>query len=144
MKKILIPTDGSEATDEAAKFVAEQAGAFDSEVHIICIQEMTGPQGGVTGPRVYHPENEELIEQYMDSVEEQLDSDTDTVREVRKGISVATEIVDYATREDIDHIVMSTTGKTGAKRILVGSVAEEVVRNANCPVTTIKNESDEG
>lgn len=143
MKKILIPTDGGEATDRAAEFVAEQAEAFDSEVHIICIQEMTGPQGGVTGPRVYNPENEELIEQYIESVEQQLDSDIDTVKEVRKGMSAATEIVDYATREEIDHIVMGTTGKTGAKRILVGSVAEEVVRNANCPVTTVKYESDE-
>lgn len=143
MNKILIPTDGSDATEKAAEFVSKQSKIFDSEVHILCIQEMTGPQGGVTGPRVYNPENEEVIKEHINLVQDQLDSDTDVVKETRKGMSVDTEIIDYANQNDIDHIVMGTTGKTGATRILVGSVAEKVVRKSSCPVTTVKVNSKE-
>lgn len=139
MNKILIPTDGSKATNKAAKFVSKQTEVFDSEVHIICIQKMTGPQGGVTGPRVYKPDSEELIEDYMNSVEDHLDSDTEVIKNTKKGTSVASEIIEYANNEDIGHIVMGTTGKTGAERILAGSVAEKVVRKADCPVTTVKS-----
>ena len=143
MNKILIPTDGTNATKRAAEFVLEQSEAFDSEVHILCVQEMTGPQGGVTGPRVYNPEKQEVIDEYIALVEDELSFDTDVVKETRKGMSVDNEIIDYAGQNDIDHIVMGTTGKTRATRILVGNVAEKVSRKSECPVTTVKSDSVE-
>jgi nucleotide-binding universal stress UspA family protein len=50
----------------------------------------------------------------------------------------ATEIVALAEEENVDLIVMGTHGRTGIKRLLMGSVAEAVVRRASCPVFTYK------
>lgn len=49
-----------------------------------------------------------------------------------------TEIVDYAKRMGADLIVMSSHGRTGLKRILLGSVAERVARTAECPVMIVR------
>lgn len=51
------------------------------------------------------------------------------------------QIVKYAKENDIDLIVMGTHGRTGLRRVLMGSVAEGVVRNAECPVLAIKSDS---
>ena len=48
------------------------------------------------------------------------------------------EIVDLADREQVDLIVMGTHGRTGLSRLLMGSIAEGVLRNAKCPVLTVK------
>ena len=50
-------------------------------------------------------------------------------------------IVHYANENDVDLIVVGTHGRTGLRRVLMGSVAEAVVRNANCPVLAIKAEA---
>lgn len=61
-------------------------------------------------------------------------------REVRVGVDFR-EIIDYAAKQDIDLIVMATHGRTGLAHVLLGSVAEKVVRKAPCPVLTIKHPS---
>ena len=50
-----------------------------------------------------------------------------------------TSIIDVAIDEKADMIVMGTTGRTGIKRLIMGSVAEEVCRKAPCPVLTVKS-----
>ena len=50
----------------------------------------------------------------------------------------ATEIVRLAEQERVDLIVMATTGRTGLRRVLMGSVAEAIVRQATCPVLSLK------
>jgi nucleotide-binding universal stress UspA family protein len=52
--------------------------------------------------------------------------------------SPAAAIIELAEREDVELIVMATHGRTGLLRVLMGSVAEEVVRKAKCPVLTVK------
>ena len=49
------------------------------------------------------------------------------------------EIVTASRRHNVDLIVMGTHGRTGLQQMLIGSVAEKVVRNANCPVLTVKH-----
>jgi nucleotide-binding universal stress UspA family protein len=57
--------------------------------------------------------------------------------------SPASAIVHLAERENVDMIVMPTHGRTGLLRLLMGSVAEEVVRKAKCPVLTVKATAQE-
>ena len=52
--------------------------------------------------------------------------------------SVASEIVDYADKLDVDLIIVGTRGRSGLKRMLLGSVASEVVKYADCPILIIK------
>jgi nucleotide-binding universal stress UspA family protein len=66
-------------------------------------------------------------------------------RGVIRGL-IAPQIVDYANNQDIDLIVMGTHGRRGVAHLLLGSVAEHVVRTADCPVLTVRTEhrADEG
>lgn len=50
------------------------------------------------------------------------------------------EIIDYARNEKIDLIVLGTHGRSGFKRLWIGSVAEKVVRSARCPVLTVRSQ----
>ena len=52
--------------------------------------------------------------------------------------SVASEIVDYADKLDVDLIIVGTRGRSGLNRMLLGSVASEVVKYADCPILIIK------
>ena len=54
----------------------------------------------------------------------------------------AQRIVEYANENDVDLIVIGTHGHTGLRRVLMGSVAESVVRKAECPVLAIKTQVD--
>jgi nucleotide-binding universal stress UspA family protein len=58
---------------------------------------------------------------------------------MRKSDNPADEIVQYARSEDIDLIVMGTHGRMGIAHLLLGSVAEHVVRAAACPVLTMRD-----
>ena len=64
------------------------------------------------------------------------------VQEQVEGAAPADQIVAYADDADIDLIVMGTHGRRGVERLMIGSVAEDVVRTAPCPVFTIRNESE--
>jgi nucleotide-binding universal stress UspA family protein len=55
--------------------------------------------------------------------------------------SPASMIVEFAQEHNVDLIVMGTHGRTGWRRIAMGSVAESVVRNVDCPVLAIKSET---
>ncbi|MGH9464958.1 MAG: universal stress protein, partial [Thermoanaerobaculia bacterium] len=56
----------------------------------------------------------------------------------RRGYSAGVVILEYAAEMEAELIVLGTHGRRGAQRLLLGSVAEEVVRYANCPVLTVR------
>jgi nucleotide-binding universal stress UspA family protein len=58
--------------------------------------------------------------------------------EVRRG-DPATEIVKYANEHHVDMIILTTHGRSGISRLLMGSVAEHVIRKAHCPVLTLRS-----
>jgi len=62
--------------------------------------------------------------------------------EVRRDVAAAPAILGYASDQDADLIIMGTHGRRGVRRLLMGSVAEEVVRRANRPVMTVRKEED--
>ena len=67
------------------------------------------------------------------------ENDKPIVREVRVGAAFM-EIIDYARGNEIDLIVIGTHGRSGLMHILMGSVAERIVRKSPCPVLTVKPE----
>jgi len=62
------------------------------------------------------------------------------VTSIKRGISAAPIILEYASDNNMDVIVMGTHGRRGLGHLLLGSIAEEVVRMAECPVFTIREE----
>lgn len=141
-KRILFATDFSETAGAALEYassLARDAGATLYIVHVghfrVANTDWSSFGLGTSG---YVPELDNLEE-----VRNRLSATTPTVSGVccehryLEG-DPADEIVDFARRQNIDLVVMGTHGRTGLNHVLLGSVAEAVVRRANCPVLTVK------
>lgn len=131
--KILVPIDFSPQSKAAlgyAEAFAQQSGAELLVVHIIDpkIQDLKGLNRDDTLVALYEalhalkPADEKIECSYQ----------------IVEG-AAAKSIVDLANEEQAEMIVMGTHGRTGMKRLVMGSVAEAVVRNAKCPVLTLRD-----
>lgn len=140
-KKILFPTDfspGSEAALEMATALARDSGATLLIAHVEEIPLATG--GAEFLYSVPEPATEEIREMLHDVVPK--DANVPYEHHLLAG-DVATAIVDFSESENVDMIVLGTHGRRGLTRLLMGSVAELVVRRAKCPVLTIKQPARE-
>ena len=134
--KILVPVDFSEGSDLAldwATVLARDTGATLLLVHVEVIPLTAG--GGEYVYAVPEPPTAELAEKLEKVVPK--DPSVPVVHRMLTG-DPASAILRTAGREDVDLIVMGTHGRRGITRLLMGSVAEEVVRKAPCPVLTVK------
>ena len=128
----------------ATKYACELATKFDAELHILHTLEThlasTPNFGfGLDLPK-YVSESKAAAEKSMTSV---LDPKWAEGRKVIQAVvegSPKVEIVRYARKQNIDLIVLATHGRTGLPHVLMGSVAETVVRTAPCPVLTMRPE----
>jgi nucleotide-binding universal stress UspA family protein len=142
-KKVLCAIDFSEFTNQIITYASEIAKRFDSELHLIHVipnlNYFTPYESFLT------PENLVAIERNIEGeVERDFDKITKKLempvkRVVKTGVTFV-EIIDYIKTEGIDLVVMGTHGKSGIEHILIGSVAEKVVRKSPCPVLTIRPE----
>ena len=144
LQKILLPTDFSNYSAAATKYACELATKFDAELHILHTLEshlsLTPNFGmGLDLPK-YVSESKAAAEKSLAGV---LDSKWSAGRTVVKAIvegSPQVEIIGYARKHNIDLIVLATHGRTGLSHVLMGSVAESVVRTAPCPVLPVRPE----
>lgn len=136
-KKILFPTDFSTSSDAGLEQATSLARDTGATLLILHVEEPPAAYGG--GEMYYgvlEPDNSE-INRMLEAV---LPHDSSVPYEHRMVIGdPATEIVRVADEEKVDLIVLGTHGRTGLKRLLMGSVAESVVRHASCPVLTFKH-----
>jgi len=137
-KKILIPTDGSDNTKEAIVKGLEMAKIMDAEVTALYIVDQTSfinfPMDStiVSVYSLLEKEGREAVE-FVKSEGAKLGVKVAT--KVEEG-SPARKIVDASRMHDL--VVMGTLGRTGISKILLGSVAERVVRFADCPVLVVR------
>ncbi len=140
-EKILFPTDFSTSSDAGLEFASALARDLGAKMIIVHVEEPPVVYG--TGEMYYgipNPDSEAL----MDMLEAVKPTDPSVPYEHRLVTGdPATEIVRLAEDNDVDMIVMGTHGRTGLRRILMGSVAEAVVRRAACPVLTFKAPREE-
>jgi nucleotide-binding universal stress UspA family protein len=144
LQRILHPTDFSEHASHALHYALELSDRFDAELHLLHVLEVhvsSTPQFGMglALPSNFH-ESEEAAERALDKL---LDPDWAASHRVvpatRQG-NAFVEVIRYARDQEIDVIVLSTHGRTGLSHILMGSVAERVVRKSPCPVLTVRPE----
>jgi nucleotide-binding universal stress UspA family protein len=135
-KKILFPTDFSTVSDDALRFAAMLARDTGATLHIVHVEEPpTAYGGGETYYGVPEPDTGAL-NRMLEAVKP---DDPKVAYEQHLLIgNPADEVIEYAKREQVDMIVMASHGRTGVLRFLMGSVAERVVREAPCPVVTVK------
>jgi universal stress protein A len=134
--KILFATDFSPASDAALKYATALARDSGATLIITHIEELPLPYAGgemyLAQPVYPNPE----VRKMLDAV---VPSDKSVRYEHRLVMGTAAEdIVRTADEEHADLIVIGTHGRTGLRRVLMGSVAEGVMRHASCPVLTIK------
>jgi universal stress protein A len=135
-KKILFPTDFSTSSDAGLEQATSLARDTGASLLIVHVEEPPAAYGG--GEMYYgvlEPDNTELVKM----LEAVVPHDANVPYEHRMLMGdPATEIVRLADEEKVDLIVMGTHGRGGLRRLLMGSVAESVVRHANCPVFSFK------
>jgi universal stress protein A len=145
IRRILFPTDFSEPAEYAWPYALTFAQEFGAEVHLL---HVVAPPPRLTEAYTVTFDPEATVQALMVEASASLDGQVEAAksrglifrREVRVGVDYR-EIIDYTTKHDIDLIVMATHGRTGLAHVLLGSVAEKVVRKAACPVLTIKHPS---
>jgi nucleotide-binding universal stress UspA family protein len=144
LNRILVPTDFSETADAALAYAKDLATRLGASLHLVHVY--ADPYSAAAyAPEVYTSVPPEVRQRALEEVQERLLERLDTSEEyqfrgtrgVVRGL-VAPQIVSYATSQDIDLIVMGTHGRRGVAHLLLGSVAEHVVRTAGCPVLTVR------
>ncbi|MFN0020203.1 MAG: universal stress protein [Pirellulaceae bacterium] len=136
LRRILVPIDfspGSEAALEMATSIARDSGGTLILAHVEVIPLSAG--GGEYLYALPEPPTEELLARLNAVVLP--DANIPVERRLLAG-DPADAIIRLAQTEDVDMIVMGTHGRRGLTRLLMGSVAEVVVRAAPCPVLTVK------
>src|SRR5688572_20762627 len=135
-KKILYPTDFSKSSDAGMHVATALARDTGAKLLIIHVEE---PPAAYGGGEMYYGLPEPDLQAIQRMLSDVVPTDTQVTYEHRLVTGdPATEIVRLAKEEDVDLIVMGTHGRTGLRRMLMGSVAEAVVRHAECPVFTLK------
>ena len=135
LARILVPTDFSAPSEAALTYGRELANRFDAALHLIHIAENPFLRAVVGDRRSL----EEAAMRWLQDRLTDADRRRGAVAIVEHSDEPADEILRYAKSANIDLIVMGTHGRTGLARIVLGSVAEAVVRAAPCPVLTVRS-----
>lgn len=143
-EKILLTTDGSEGAEAAVEYAEDLAKKYDAELHVLFVLEIgVNTSIGAVSDLMSELEKTgrlgEVGEESVESIEKELGSEVDSETHVSRGVPHE-EITGYADENDIDLIVMSSHGRTGLDRVLLGSVTEKVLRSSNIPVLTVNRE----
>lgn len=139
-ERILVPTDGSAGTTHVALQAIDLAEQYDATLYTLYVVDgdtRTLLSGG-------GDELRDRGRRAVDRVAKLAEShDVEAITEIREGDPART-ILDYAGEVGANVIVAGTHGRSGVERRVIGSVAERLVRHANCPVMTVRlPETDE-
>ena len=142
IKKVLVPIDFSDYSKNSLRYAVNFAKQFNAEIYLIYVVE----------PVIYPPDFSmgqiaipSVNAEWDERAKVELDNLAKT--EIPEGVNVKTilkngkpflEIIDTASEENIDLIIIATHGHTGMEHLLFGSTAEKVVRKAPCPVLTLR------
>jgi nucleotide-binding universal stress UspA family protein len=146
-KKILLPTDGSEYANKAAKhaiWIASLNGAELVALNVIETSSLVGlpAEDLIVRIKVMLKEEGRKSLEEISKLAEESKTENECQEEVKLNLiteegSPADIIVKKIKEENIDLVVMGTSGKHGLDRFLLGSVTENVVRSAPCPVLVV-------
>lgn len=136
IERVVVATDGSESVARAVEVATDLADRFEAEVHALYVVAEDDLAGAPDDVRPAMRESlTERGEQALGEVESAADSRVTTV--IRTG-HPANEIIEYAREIDADVVAIGTRGRHGEHRLLLGSVAEEVVRRCPIPVLSVR------
>ena len=143
LRKVLYPTDFSEASLEALKYAVSFARSSQAKLILMHVINEKIYSEGLSLARVSAPEalGQEMAAEASRQLKMLIPADE------RKGLNVEmvtlsgspfAEIIRYAKENGVDMIVIGTAGRSGVEHMMFGSTAEKVVRKAHCPVLSVK------
>ena len=148
LKTVLVPTDFSDASESALRYGKAMAAAFGASLHVVHVME----------DLLAHAWAAEVYVSSMPQLRDEIERESRQrlaallTDEERRAHRVETallagnpflEIIRYAKAHDVDLIVMGTHGRGPIAHMLLGSVAEKVVRKSPCPVLTVREAQHE-
>ncbi|MGE3704048.1 MAG: universal stress protein [Vicinamibacterales bacterium] len=133
LKRILVPSDFSECSNAALSYAREFAKLVGSRLYVLHVPGRTGENFEADFP--LGPFEHSAAAQAMTSAVDPEGQKPEFA--IRIG-APAEEIIRYASDRDIDLIVMGTHGRTGVSHLLMGSVAEQVLRASKCAVLVVR------
>jgi nucleotide-binding universal stress UspA family protein len=144
LKNVLVATDFGETSDAALTYGRDLARTFGARLHVLHVAENVVVRYANEMSMAFLPELQTQIEEEARKNIEALVSDEDKKAlnaraAVITSVRAAEAIVQYASDHAIDLIVMGTHGRQGFDHLVMGSVAERVVRTAPCPVLTVRH-----
>jgi nucleotide-binding universal stress UspA family protein len=144
IRSILAPTDFSHHAEAALRYAAALAERLDATLHLLHVLADVVPVGPdplliPSYPPEYYAESEAQSREALGHVLDAIEPKPPAVETAVRWGEAVDGIVGYAADRHIDLIVVATHGRTGLGHALLGSVAERIVREAPCPVLTIRN-----
>lgn len=144
IEKILFPTDFSSCADRALDYALVFARRYGAQLHML--HAVVLHEDDPRNPDQRFPDFTEIHQRLAEIAGDRMDATIESrqteglqiVKAQERGVAAAPVILQYAADNDIDLIVMGTHGRRGLEHLLLGSVAEEVVRRAPCPVMTVR------
>ncbi len=142
IKSILFPTDFSEGSAEALKYAVEFANRYGAKLYVLHVIYDVAKASGFYVP---HVSMDAIYKEIQEGAKKELDNfgvnELSGLKNVERIVQTGVpyqEIMNCAVKNKIDIIIIGTHGRTGIDRILFGSTAAQVVRNAPCPVLTVR------
>jgi nucleotide-binding universal stress UspA family protein len=147
LKHVLVATDFSEVSASALEYGRQLARLGEGTLHVLHVVDdikmvLAYADAGVAGlaPAELQTEIEASARRRLEAAVDECDRrELHAVTALRVGHNPAREVVDYAAANAIDLIVVGATGRGALNRLLMGSVADKVMRHAPCPVLAIRH-----
>ncbi|WP_417550306.1 universal stress protein [Methylophaga sp.] len=142
MKKILCATDGSHSAEKAVEFAIELALLAKAELTFIHVIRPTGEDVSKT-----HFWDFNMLRAADDQIQMELQKAFDKAFQrglgsasctTVQGHNTAAAIINFADLNEHDHVITGSVGRTGVSKVLLGSIAEQVISKAHCPVTVVR------
>ena len=148
LRKILVTIDGSENSKKAADYASSFAKKYNAQLIVLYLlySELGFAYSnllGVTTPKAI----EDVLETQKKDVQKSFDEIRSKLKNTNISVtdkiiisvsSIVGEIIGFADKEKVDLIILGTRGRTGFKKLLLGSVAEGVVTHSSCPVMVVR------
>ncbi|AXR77232.1 universal stress protein [Natrarchaeobaculum sulfurireducens] len=140
---VLVPVDDSEKSIDALEFACtEYPSASITALHVVDPGDFyaaTGVEGGaMANYEQIKAHHENYAEEILESARKRAADHGREIETKQLVGGVSRTIVEYAADHDVDHIAVGSHGRTGASRILLGSVAETIARRSPVPVTIVR------
>lgn len=143
INRILVPVDFSDYSRQALRAAQEWAGLYDATIDALhVVPEALHPAfyvGGVSSIYDMDPDIQETVQERLETFVADTGGTSVEIRSHVKIGDAASDIVEFVDDHQIDLVTMSTHGRTGLDRFLLGSVAEKIVRHVRSPVVTMKS-----